>query len=195
MTAMTYGDLTTYDALDTYAFETGSGSSGNDEPVPTGTCPWTSSSVSAIQGAINELKTSIETLQADVTEIKSKTNNLPTNPAAVGSAMTLTNAYDAAKTAAPTVEAIANQVWDRSSGSTRTLTGDVTLSSTTINSITSAGGLTTDQATQLAKIFALLANWSVSNNTLTATVGSTAYTFTLTKNNDGDITGVSPTST
>jgi hypothetical protein len=37
---------------------------------------------------------------ADVAAIKAKTDNLPASPAAVGSAMTLTVAYDAAKTAA-----------------------------------------------------------------------------------------------
>jgi hypothetical protein len=37
---------------------------------------------------------------ASVTAIKAKTDNLPASPAAVGSAMTLTAAYDAAKTAA-----------------------------------------------------------------------------------------------
>jgi hypothetical protein len=36
---------------------------------------------------------------ADITAIKAKTDNLPASPAAVGSAMTLTAAYDAAKTA------------------------------------------------------------------------------------------------
>jgi hypothetical protein len=37
---------------------------------------------------------------ADISSIKLKTDNLPSSPAAVGSAMTLTSAYDAAKTAA-----------------------------------------------------------------------------------------------
>jgi len=37
---------------------------------------------------------------SDISVIKAKTDNLPASPAAVGSAMTLTSAYDAAKTAA-----------------------------------------------------------------------------------------------
>ena len=36
---------------------------------------------------------------SDISAIKTKTDNLPASPAAVGSAMTLTSAYDAAKTA------------------------------------------------------------------------------------------------
>jgi hypothetical protein len=39
-------------------------------------------------------------VSADIAAVNTKTTNLPTSPAAVGSAMTLTAAYDAAKTAA-----------------------------------------------------------------------------------------------
>lgn len=39
-------------------------------------------------------------VSADIAAVKNKTDNLPASPAAVGSAMTLTSAYDAAKTAA-----------------------------------------------------------------------------------------------
>jgi len=39
-------------------------------------------------------------VSADIDDIKAKTDNLPASPAAVGSAMTLTSAYDAAKSAA-----------------------------------------------------------------------------------------------
>jgi hypothetical protein len=43
----------------------------------------------------------VENLDASVNAVKAKTDNLPAAPAAVGSAMTLTSAYDAAKTALP----------------------------------------------------------------------------------------------
>ena len=42
----------------------------------------------------------LATVDSNVDAIKAKTDNLPASPAAVGSAMTLTSAYDAAKTAA-----------------------------------------------------------------------------------------------
>ena len=51
----------------------------------------------------NELQTDLTNggrLDLLVDDIKAKTDNLPASPAAVGSAMTLTSAYDAAKTAA-----------------------------------------------------------------------------------------------
>lgn len=43
---------------------------------------------------------------SDISAIKTKTDNLPASPAAVGSAMTLTSAYDAAKTAAQAGDAM-----------------------------------------------------------------------------------------
>ncbi len=47
-----------------------------------------------------DIKTAIEAAGSHLALIKAKTDNLPASPAAVGSAMTLTGAYDAAKTAA-----------------------------------------------------------------------------------------------
>jgi hypothetical protein len=42
----------------------------------------------------------LDVIKVELAEIKAKTDNLPADPAAVGDAMTLTSAYDAAKTAA-----------------------------------------------------------------------------------------------
>jgi hypothetical protein len=42
----------------------------------------------------------LDVLAIELAEVKAKTDNLPADPAAVGDAMTLTSAYDAAKTAA-----------------------------------------------------------------------------------------------
>ena len=56
---------------------------------------------SEIEGSTVIAKTAaILSLQTDVTAVKAKTDNLPALPAAVGSAMTLTSAYDSAKSAA-----------------------------------------------------------------------------------------------
>lgn len=49
---------------------------------------------------VNANEAKIDTVDAVVDAIKAKTDNLPASPAAVGSAMTLTSAYDAAKSAA-----------------------------------------------------------------------------------------------
>ncbi len=66
------------------------------------------------QGAVAQVQTSVAAIpttpllaanyvapdNADIAAIKAKTDNLPASPAAVGSAMTLTSGYDAAKSAA-----------------------------------------------------------------------------------------------
>ncbi len=70
-------------------------------------------------------QTSVDTIDdfvdTEVAAIKAKTDLIPASPAAVGSAMTLTSAYDAAKTAAqpgdvPTANANADALLDRSNG-------------------------------------------------------------------------------
>lgn len=56
-------------------------------------------------------QTSVDTVDGVVDAVKLKTDNLPAAPAAVGSAMILTAAYDAAKTAAPASTALSNATW------------------------------------------------------------------------------------
>jgi len=55
--------------------------------------------------------TNVTGLLADIAAIKAQTDLIPAVPAAVGSAMTLTEAYDAAKTAAPAGTALSNAIW------------------------------------------------------------------------------------
>ncbi len=61
----------------------------------------------ALAGSAPTWYTAPVDVSANVTAIKAKTDNLPSSPAAVGSAMTLTAAYDAAKTAAQAGDAMA----------------------------------------------------------------------------------------
>jgi len=67
--------------------------------------------IANIISAINNVTYGLGALQTLLTGINSKTTNLPTNPAAVGSAMSLTPAYDAAKNAG-TSNLTAQQVWE-----------------------------------------------------------------------------------
>lgn len=60
----------------------------------------TQGSVDSIAGNITNMQSDLGTIDGLVDAVKAKTDNLPASPAAVGSAMTLTAAYDAAKTAA-----------------------------------------------------------------------------------------------
>lgn len=57
-------------------------------------------SLSVIKADQDLAKAVLDLVQVAVDAVKAKTDNLPAAPAAVGSAMTLTSAYDAAKTAA-----------------------------------------------------------------------------------------------
>ena len=165
----------------------------------------------------------LSTLQTTASAIKAKTDNLPSSPAAVGSAMTLTSAYDAAKTAAPTVSQIQNGLATASAVSTLQ-TSVSSLSIPTVSQIqnglatasalstlqTSVSGLPTLSQIQsglasstdlaalaelVAKVFALVGSWSVSDDTLTAydSEGNAIYTGTLTRDTNDQITAVTPT--
>ena len=67
----------------------------------------TNGKVDVVDGILDDLHgTDIPAIKTETAAIKAKTDNLPANPAAVGSAMTLSAAYDAAKTAAPTASEV-----------------------------------------------------------------------------------------
>jgi len=110
---------------------------------------------------------------ADVTAIKAKTDNLPASPAATGAAMTLTSAYDAAKTALsaaayttpPTVSDIATAVWG---AGTRTLSSFGTLVSDVTTAVWGAGTRTLTAFGTVAAD-AAAAVWAVAKASLTAT--------------------------
>lgn len=163
----------------------------------------------------------LSTLQTTANAIKGKTDNLPASPAAVGSAMTLTSAYDAAKTAAPTVTQIQNGLATASAVSTlQTSVSGLPTVSQIQNGLATSSALSTLQTTVsglptlsqiqsglasstdlaalaalVAKVFALVGSWSVSDDTLTAydSEGNAIYTGTLTRDTNDQITAVTPT--
>ena len=90
----------------------------------------------------------------------------------------------------PTTTDIAHAVWNRTP-----TTQDPSPTTRTLNPAISAGGLTTAQANQLAKIFALLANWSVNDGILTANLENNQTAQFQINTTDGEITGVSPKTT
>lgn len=112
----------------------------------------------------------LSSVASNVSAVKAKTDNLPASPAAVGSAMTLTAAYDAAKTAAPTAASVASAVWG---ASTRTITA-----------------IPSTVADLLNQIHALLGDWTMGDTTLTTTEGN----YTLTRDTNGNITAITPVS-
>jgi hypothetical protein len=79
---------------------------------PAATSDIPTSNISAIKAKTDNLPSDPASASV-VSAIKAKTDNLPASPAAVGSAMTLTSAYDAAKTAAQAGDAMTLQVSER----------------------------------------------------------------------------------
>lgn len=118
---------------------------------------------SAVLGKEATLTTIAGYLDTEIAAIKAKTDNLPAQPAAVGSAMTLTAAYDPAKTAA--TQASVDALW-----------------TTAIAEAYAADGAAPTPAQALCMILQLLAEKSVSGTTMTVKKldgATTAMTFTL----------------
>lgn len=129
----------------------------------------------------------LSTVSDNISAVKAKTDNLPNDPAAVGSAMTLTQAYDAAKTASQ---------FDPS-------TTAVVINAEQAATMVTATGFATpsDVASAVATISELLNlvlsgmyNWTVEANTLTIYDNNSQAvgTYTLTKDAIGNIIAVAP---
>ncbi|MBQ3226490.1 MAG: hypothetical protein IJB48_05475 [Clostridia bacterium] len=185
---------------------TGSGStddSGSDAPITS--CAWTATTVSALQNVISTLASKVDTLQTTVSAIKAKTDNLPASPASTSDVKLTTTTQTVDVSGLATSEALANAISittaikaktdnlpanpaSKTDVKTTVTTQTVDVTTQTVD----VSGLATKA--ELAKVFALIANWSVTGATLTAkgTDGATLGTFTLTKDVDGNITSVTP---
>ena len=143
----------------------------------------------------------LTTVGDNVTAIKAKTDNLPQSPAAVGSAMTLTSDYNAAKTASQfnagtdSVNVASASVTAIQSGlSTFNPSADtVTINSTQAATFASASSITPILAL-LETLYSGLFHWEVQNNELTIydSDGLTISAYTLTKDSNGNIIAVTP---
>ena len=139
----------------------------------------------------------------NVTAVKAKTDNLPASPAAVGDAMTLTAAYDAAKTASQFDPANTAVTIDSASVAAVRYglsTFDPSVSAVVINS-TQIGSLATAtaQAAQTAALETLAASilhWAATASTLTLydSNGAAIGVYDLTRDTSGNITAITPQS-
>lgn len=102
---------------------------------------YTDVTASTVTAAVTTDAASRTASQADVSglstatvtnAIKAKTDNLPASPAATGAAMTLTSAYDAAKTAAQASTALSTATW------TSTIAGRIDAAISTRSTLTAA---------------------------------------------------------
>lgn len=157
--------------------------------------------IDSTQAATLATAAALTTVGDNVTAIKAKTDNLPASPAAVGDAMTLTSAYDAAKTASqfdPVTDEVkltdASVVDIQTGLSTFDATADAVIINTTqYNSLASA----TAQAAQTAALETLAASilhWAATASTLTLydDNGAAIGVYDLTRDSSGNITAIEP---
>ena len=158
----------------------------------TNTIPSASDNATAVWGAASKIVTidstqaatlataaALTTVGDNVSAVKAKTDNLPASPAAVGDAMTLTAAYDAAKTASQFNAAQDAVTIDSAS------VAAVQSGLSTFNPATDAVTIATAQASTFATATAQAAQ-TASLDTLAASIlhwAATASTLTLYDNN------------
>lgn len=143
----------------------------------------------------------LTTVGNNVLAVKAKTDNLPTTPAATGDAMTLTSAYDAAKTASQfdvSTDAVLVSIHSASAIREGLSTFDPSTDSVTINSTQAATFATSTAQTSilalLETLYSGLYHWEVQNNELTIydSDGLVFGSYTLTKDASGNIIAVTP---
>ena len=180
----------------------------------TNTIPTASENAQAVWGASTK-EVTIATAQADtlataaalttvgdnVAAVKAKTDNLPASPAAVGSEMTLTSAYNAAKTAsqfnaaqdAVTIDSASVQAVQSGLSTFDPSTDAVTIATAQASTLATAAA----QATQTAALETLAASilhWTATASTLTLydSTGAAIANYALTRDSSGNITAIAP---
>ncbi|MDO4627830.1 MAG: hypothetical protein Q4C70_01470 [Planctomycetia bacterium] len=136
-------------------------------------------------------KTQVQTLQTSVNAIPTTVYDL-SNLATKEDVQITVNADGID---VPTVSEIQSGLAKSSEIATLATKTQVQTLQTSVNAIPTENVDVSELETEIKKVFALIANWSVSGTVLTAKSanGSTLGTFTLTKDSDGKITSVTPT--
>ena len=157
--------------------------------------------INSTQAATLATASALTTVGDNVTAVKAKTDNLPVNPAAVGSAMTLTAAYDAAKTASqfdPDNTAVTIDSASVAAVQAGLSTFDPSVSAVVINS-TQIGSLATaaaqaEQTAAISKLDASILHWAATASTLTLynSTGEAIANYALTRDSSGNITAIAP---
>ena len=157
--------------------------------------------INATQAATLATAAALTTVGDNVSAVKAKTDNLPVSPAAVGDAMTLTAAYDAAKTAsqfnaaqdAVTIGEASERAIRSGLSTFNPATDAVTIDSVQASTLATA----TAQAAQTAaisKLDASILHWAATASTLTLydNNGAAIGVYTLTRDSSGNITAIAP---
>ncbi|MBQ2820120.1 MAG: hypothetical protein IJF17_00880 [Thermoguttaceae bacterium] len=200
MSDLTYSELQnlTYDELSakTYSLE---GETGSGSNTSGGSCIWTDSRIAAIENRLAEILSKMDTLakpsdlqvttqtvhvttqEMDLSELKAYGDtNWKTADGFATSEALLTAREDILSSISLFAGSVPENVWNAAD---RTLTSYPSSESVDLSEVTE----------MLERIFALIARWNVTGNTLTAysASGSILGTFTLTRDSNGEIVGVS----
>ena len=157
--------------------------------------------INSTQAATLATAAALATVGDNVAAVKAKTDNLPANPAATGDAMTLTSAYDAAKTAsqfnagtdAVTIDSASVQAVQSGLSTFNPSTDAVTIATAQASTLATAAA----QATQTAALETLAASilrWTATASTLTLydNAGNAIANYALTRDSSGNITAIAP---
>ena len=157
--------------------------------------------IDSTQAATLATAAALATVGDSVTAVKAKTDNLPQTPAATGDAMTLTSAYDAAKTAsqfnaaqdAVTIDSASVEAVQSGLSTFNPATDAVTIATAQASTLATAAAQAT-QTAALDKLAASILHWTATASTLTLydNNGAAIGVYDLTRDSSGNITAIEP---
>ena len=157
--------------------------------------------INATQAATFATSASLTTVGDNVTAVKAKTDNLPATPAATGDAMTLTSAYDAAKTASQfdpanttvTIDSASMQAVQSGLSTFNPSTDAVTIATAQASTLATAAAQAA-QTAAISKLDASILHWAATASTLTLYDSNSAAigVYDLTRDSSGNITAIEP---
>ena len=157
--------------------------------------------IDSTQAATLATAATLTTVGDNVAAVKAKTDNLPASPAATGDAMTLTSAYDAAKTAsqfnaaqdAVTIGEASERAIRSGLSTFNPATDAVTIDSEQASTFATARALSVQEA-NIAYITASILHWAATASTLTLydSNGASIGVYDLTRDTSGNITAIEP---
>ena len=157
--------------------------------------------IDSTQAATLATAAALATVGDNVSAVKAKTDNLPATPAATGDAMTLTSAYDAAKTASQfdvSTDAVLVSIFSanaiREGLSTFDPSTDAVTIATAQASTLATAAAQAAQTAALDKLDASILHWAATASTLTLydNNGAAIGVYDLTRDSSGNITAIEP---
>ena len=157
--------------------------------------------IDSTQAATLATAAALTTVGDNVAAVKAKTDNLPAAPAATGDAMTLTSAYDAAKTASQfnaaqdtvTIDSASVAAVQSGLSTFNPSTDAVTIATAQASTLATAAAQTA-QTAALETLAASILHWSATASTLTLynSTGDAIANYALTRDSSGNITAIAP---